>query len=444
MLKNFIEGIKDVLPAIGGTIGYAVAGPAGAALGSGLGSVVRGDEGQQALQNALIAGGIGYGGQRFLSGGSGPIGQFFSQGRIPGIVGGDTGILKAFSERQFSPGMTSFGFGGKYLPAETAEAARTIGGTYTSGEAGFGMQGGTEIRGATLKEFDALKALGTGDSDMEILAQAKKNVLSGNSGTDATGGILSKFTEFAKTNPELLIGALGLAGTSGFFDEGDMERLPSGPEVGSQGSLPTGMASLRNPVAGQGGLYSYNMAKDGGIMHAKKGEQVNDTLPRFNETLEEYKGRRDDGLSQEDKDMLEMLREQRRQEIIERMQQEKFKMDQFENPQFTPNKKLTIGAAQGRMMNGSINNFEENSPRRDLFLERGGPISDDRGSPNKDTVYAKLADGEFVVNADTVADIGYGMGARNLSDAKDLGGSFFYGLQDAQKKGILGNMVGMA
>jgi hypothetical protein len=427
MLKNFIEGIKDVLPAIAGTLGYAVAGPAGAAIGSGLGSFARGDEGDEALKNALIAGGIGYGGQKFLSGGSGPLGQFFSQGKIPGLVGGKTGILKSFGERQFSPGMTSLGFGGKYLPTEQAAASRMIGGNpvYTSGEAGYGtvMSGGTDVSGATLQEFDALKALGTGDTDEAILSQAKKNVLSGD--TIAKGdGIMSKFLSFAKTNPELIIGGGLLLDKTGFFEEGGLESLPSGPEVGSQGSLPTGMASLRNPVAGEGGLYSYNMAKDGGIMHAKQGMQA------------------DDDFSQEDKDMLEMLREQRRQEILERMQQEKFKMDQFENPQFTPNKKLTIGAAQGRMMDGSINNFEENSPRRDLFLERGGPISDDRGSPNKDTVYAKLADGEFVVNADTVADIGYGMGARNLSDAKDLGGSFFYGLQDAQKKGILGNMVG--
>lgn len=397
MLKNFIEGIKDVLPAIGGTIGYAVAGPAGAALGSGLGSVVRGDEGQQALQNALIAGGIGYGGQRFLSGGEGPIGQFFSQGRIPGIVGGDTGILKAFSERQFSPTMTNLGFGGKYLPAETAEAARMIGGNVPVYDTATGqtiMTGGQNISGATLKEFDALKALGTGESDMEILAQAKKNVLSGD--TIAKGdGIMSKFLAFAKANPELVIGSGLLLDQTGFFDEGDMERLPSGPEIGSQGSLPTGIARMIQPVAGEGGLFSYNMAKDGGIMHAKEGEQA-------------------DSLSEEDQKILTMLRSR------------------------------ALGAAEGRMMDGSISNFKTNSPRRDLFLEREGPISDDRGSPNKDTVYAKLADGEFVVNANTVADIGYGMGARNLEDAKELGGSFFYGLQDAQKKGILGNMVGMA
>jgi hypothetical protein len=424
MLKNFIEGIKDVLPAIGGTIGYAVAGPAGAALGSGLGSVVRGDEGQQALQNALIAGGIGYGGQRFLSGGSGPIGQFFSQGRIPGIVGGDTGILKAFSERQFSPGMTSLGFGGKYLPAETAEAARTIGGTYTSGEAGFGIQGGTEVSGATLKEFDALKALGTGDSDMEILAQAKKNVLSGDT-IAKSEGTMSKLLAFAKANPELVIGSGLLLDQTGFFDEGDREQLPSSPEIGSQGSLPTGIARMVQPVAGEGGLFSYNMAKDGGIMHAKEGEQA-------------------DSLSEEDQALLNMLREREKQKLLDSMKNESFRMQGFENPQFTSEGVMTIGAAQGRMMDGNISNFKTNSPRRDLFLEREGPISDDRGSPNKDTVYAKLADGEFVVNANTVADIGYGMGARNLEDAKELGGSFFYGLQDAQKKGILGNMVGMA
>jgi len=430
MLKNFIEGIKDILPAAAGAIGYAVAGPAGAAIGSGIGSLVRGDEGEEAFQNAMLAGALGYGGQKFLSGGSGPVGQFFSKGKIPGIVGGDTGILKAFSERSFSPGMTQFGFGGKYLPTETAEAARMIGGKEIydplTGATRIGAGTGTQVSGATLKEFDALKALGTGQSDADLLKMAQENVLSGD--TISKTGILSQFMNFAKTNPELILGGLGLLGSTGFFDEGDMERMPSGPEVGSQGSLPTGMATLIQPVAGEGGLFSYNMSKDGGIMKAKDGKQADE----------------EDSLSAEDRALLNMLRESRERELMEILQNEKFQMDQLSNPKFTPQGVLTIGAAQGRMMDGSISNFKENSPRRDLFLEREGPISDDRGSPNKDTVYAKLADGEFVVNADTVADIGYGMGARNLEDAKDLGGSFFYGLQDAQKKGILGNMVGMA
>ena len=430
MLKNFIEGIKDILPAAAGAIGYAVAGPAGAAIGSGIGSLVRGDEGEEAFQNAMLAGALGYGGQKFLSGGSGPVGQFFSKGKIPGIVGGDTGILKAFSERSFSPGMTQFGFGGKYLPTETAEAARMIGGKEIydplTGATRIGAGTGTQVSGATLKEFDALKALGTGQSDADLLKMAQENVLSGD--TISKTGILSQFMNFAKTNPELILGGLGLLGSTGFFDEGDMERMPSGPEMGSQGSLPTGMATLIQPVAGEGGLFSYNMSKDGGIMKAKDGKQADE----------------EDSLSAEDRALLNMLRESRERELMEILQNEKFQMDQLPNPKFTPQGVLTIGAAQGRMMDGSISNFKENSPRRDLFLEREGPISDDRGSPNKDTVYAKLADGEFVVNADTVADIGYGMGARNLEDAKDLGGSFFYGLQDAQKKGILGNMVGMA
>ena len=412
MLKNFIEGIKDVLPAIGGTIGYAVAGPAGAALGSGLGSVVRGDEGQQALQNALIAGGIGYGGQRFLSGGSGPIGQFFGQGRIPGIVGGDTGILKAFSERQFSPFMQNIGFGGKYLPSEQGSQI---------------IDRVQQIQGQKNAELNQIIKSGASIEDKklatDLVNKKYSEILSEGAGDE---GIMSKFLAFAKTNPELILGGGLLLDQMGFFDEGDMERLPSGPEIGSQGSLPTGIAQVVQPVAGEGGLFSYNMAKDGGIMHAKQGEQAEDSL------------------SEEDQALLNMLRQKTQQKFLDDMKNESFRMQTFENPQFTPEGRMTIGAAQGRMMDGSISNFQKNSPRRDLFLEREGPISDDRGSPNKDTVYAKLADGEFVVNANTVADIGYGMGARNLADAKDLGGSFFYGLQDAQKKGILGNMVGMA
>jgi hypothetical protein len=172
------------------------------------------------------------------------------------------------------------------------------------------------------------------------------------------------------------------------------------------------------------GTYTFPV-KDGGIMNAKQGKQAG-------------------GLTERQEELLRMLEQQRMREMLEEMENEKMKFEQFQNPKFTPDRKLTIGAADGRMMNGNIDNFQMNSPRRDLFLEREGPISDNRGSPDKDTVYAKLADGEFVVNADTVADIGYGMGAKNLDQAKEMGGSFFYGLQDAQKKGILGNMVGRA
>jgi len=436
MLKKFIEGVKDVLPAIGGTLGYAIAGPAGAAIGSGLGSLVRGDPGQEAFQNALLAGSIGAGGQRFLSGGEGPIGQFFAKGRIPGVVGGDTGILRAFSERNFSPTMRGFGFGDKYLPGQEAEASRMIGGTEqpfnpagTGSTGGMGesiVSGGQTISGDTLKEFDRLKNLGTGSSDIELLDMARKNVLSGEAGGDT--GILSQALSFGKENPELVLAGGVLLDRLGFFDEGDLDELPQPPAAGSQGALNTGLARLINPILNPDGTYTFP-TKDGGIMRAKEGKQA-------------------EGLTEKQLELLRMLEEQRRQEILDMLQNEKFKMDTFQNPKFTPDGKLTIGAAEGILINkmkeGNIASFQENSPRRDLFLERDGPISDNRGSPDKDTVFAKLADGEFVVNADTVADIGYGMGAKNLDQAKEMGGSFFYGLQDAQKKGILGNMVGMA
>jgi hypothetical protein len=426
MLKKFIEGVKDVLPAIGGTLGYAIAGPAGAAIGSGLGSLVRGDPGQEAFQNALLAGSIGAGGQRFLSGGEGPIGQFFAKGRIPGVVGGDTGILRAFSERNFSPTMRGFGFGDKYLPGQAGESM-TIGGGGPDDPrlTSLGSEGQT-ISGDTLKEFNRLKGLGTGTSDNELLDMARKNVLSGEAGGDS--GIVSQILDFAKTNPELVIGGGILAKQLGFFDEGDSDELPQPPAAGSQGELNTGLARLINPILNPDGTYTFP-TKDGGIMRAKEGKQA-------------------EGLTEKQLELLRMLEEQRRQEILDMMQNEKFKMDTFQNPKFTPDGRLTIGAAEGILINkmkeGNIASFQENSPRRDLFLERDGPISDSRGSPDKDTVFAKLADGEFVVNADTVADIGYGMGAKNLDQAKEMGGSFFYGLQDAQKKGILGNMVGMA
>jgi len=432
MLKKFIEGVKDVLPAIGGTIGYAVAGPAGAALGSGLGSIVRGDPGQEAFQNALLAGSIGAGGQRFLSGGSGPIGQFFSRGTIPGVVG-DTGILRSFSQRSFSPGMTKLGFGGKYLPTEAA--SQTIGGTYTSGEAGYGLQGGETISGETLKEYNRLSSLGTGASDAELVEMARENVLSGEAG--GSEGILSQALSFGKENPELVLAGGVLLDRLGFFDEGDKDELPKPPEIGSQGSLPGGIARLVNPVLTAGGQFSYDMSANGGIMRAKEGKQAKKFLVGPDD-LEEFLND-PSRFIQTSPNAPKLYDRDQKFKVLEKLgivgrAAEGMLMERRFNPE---------GGFQ-EMKEGNIASFQENSPRRDLFLERDGPISDDRGSPDKDTVFAKLADGEFVVNADTVADIGYGMGAKSLDQAKEMGGSFFYGLQDAQKKGILGNMVGMA
>ena len=68
---------RDILPAVGAVIGFGFGGPGGAALGSGIGSLARGDEGEEALKNAALGylGGQGASylggteaGKRFISG----------------------------------------------------------------------------------------------------------------------------------------------------------------------------------------------------------------------------------------------------------------------------------------------------------------------------------------------------------------------------------------
>ena len=58
---------RDILPAVGAVIGFGFGGPGGAALGSGIGSLARGDEADEAIKNAALgfAGGKGV---QFLGG----------------------------------------------------------------------------------------------------------------------------------------------------------------------------------------------------------------------------------------------------------------------------------------------------------------------------------------------------------------------------------------
>jgi len=332
MLKNFIKGIKEALPTIGGVIGYSVAGPLGAGIGSGIGSLAAGKDVDDSFRNALIGGSLGYAGQTYF--GRNPdsnflgIGNFFREGTIPGV----SNVVKPFGQRGAESSFAKMA--SLTAPKAKVGAAQMSLDEYVKGE--VAKAGTTD---PAILEYVKEKAVG------DYYSQANKFDVS----------------DFFMNNAGYIVPGILTAAAAGGFDEEDI-NLPTAPEAGSQGQLQTGVANLVNPILNPDGSYTYPV-KDGGIMQAK---------------------------------------------------------------------------------NGSIASFQENSPRRDLFLEREGPISDDRGSPNKDTVYAKLADGEFVVNADTVADIGYGMGATSLDQAKEMGGSFFYGLQDAQKQGILGNMVGRA
>jgi len=56
---------RDILPAVGAVIGFGFGGPGGAALGSGIGSLARGDEAEEALKNAAL-GYVGGKGTQFL------------------------------------------------------------------------------------------------------------------------------------------------------------------------------------------------------------------------------------------------------------------------------------------------------------------------------------------------------------------------------------------
>ena len=56
---------RDILPAVGAVIGFGFGGPGGEALGSGIGSLARGDEADEALKNAAL-GYVGGKGTQFL------------------------------------------------------------------------------------------------------------------------------------------------------------------------------------------------------------------------------------------------------------------------------------------------------------------------------------------------------------------------------------------
>ena len=65
---------RDILPAVGAVIGFGFGGPGGAALGSGIGSLARGDEADEAIKNAAL-GFVGGKGVQFL--GNTPTGSKF-------------------------------------------------------------------------------------------------------------------------------------------------------------------------------------------------------------------------------------------------------------------------------------------------------------------------------------------------------------------------------
>ena len=105
---------RDILPAVGAVIGFGFGGPGGAALGSGIGSLARGDEAQQALQNAAL-GYLGGKGTQFL-GNTELGGQFL--GNIPGGDFIKGGMEKDIFGTAIGKGKEFLGMGGKETAIE--------------------------------------------------------------------------------------------------------------------------------------------------------------------------------------------------------------------------------------------------------------------------------------------------------------------------------------
>ena len=79
---------KKILPAVTGAIGFAIAGPAGASIGAGLGSAIRGDNPANIATNALMGYGLGaLGGSAGLVGGQGLAALGSSVGTVTGLGG---------------------------------------------------------------------------------------------------------------------------------------------------------------------------------------------------------------------------------------------------------------------------------------------------------------------------------------------------------------------
>ena len=163
---GLFKSFKKMLAPIGGVVGFALGGPAGAALGSGIGSLAGGGD----IEDALLAGAMGF------AGGSLAKGAGFGMGTGKGI---ET-LLPSYTSKGVTRSVLGFG------PTST-NVVKTLGG---------GMPGGTAL----------------------MPGEKKK-------------GIFSMFDDMS-TGTKLGLGAGALALAGGLFDEEEEEggtRRPEGP-----------------------------------------------------------------------------------------------------------------------------------------------------------------------------------------------------------------------
>ena len=197
---------KKILPAVTGAIGFAIAGPAGASIGAGLGSAIRGDNPANVATNALMGYGLGaLGGSAGLVGGQGLAALGSSVGTVTGLGGQAAAAAAPTSNAALAAGME-------------ANAVRQAA-TSAAAQPGFLAQAGQFI---------------------------KNNPL--------TAGALG----------------LGAIGAMGGFDEDEEEtKLPPMPTAGSQGSLDVSTPGVTyyDPSTGGYGAAAptYRTLKDGGF-----------------------------------------------------------------------------------------------------------------------------------------------------------------------------------
>ena len=170
---------RDILPAVGAVIGFGVGGPGGAALGSGLGSLARGDETDEALKNAAL----GYFGGK---------GTQFLGSKVPGFDKFLSGIPVAGDFIQGGMDKDIFG--------------TAIG----KGKEFLGLDPASRVEQTILKNQKILDAIDASDTSDDIKSALKQNVIENiNIGAGPEDNLLSMknilgLTGFSKIFGDLL------------------------------------------------------------------------------------------------------------------------------------------------------------------------------------------------------------------------------------------------
>tara|TARA_R100000900_G_scaffold146017_2_gene133832 strand:- start:544 stop:1422 length:879 start_codon:yes stop_codon:yes gene_type:complete len=152
---------RDILPAVGAVIGFGFGGPGGAALGSGIGSLARGDEADEALKNAAL-GYVGGKGTQFLGNKIPGFDKFLSG--IP--VAGD--FVKGGMDKDIFG--TAIGKGKEFL----------------------GLDPASQVEKTILKNQQLIDAIDASDASDEIKNALKNNVYENmNMGASAEDSLLS-------------------------------------------------------------------------------------------------------------------------------------------------------------------------------------------------------------------------------------------------------------